>query len=166
MPASSTVTAKAARSAACRSGRARFIGCSNTLSVKAGLWQVALSKSFSASRQTADAAVRLDHDQDLRRKDWHSKCFAAHAASQLCDPPAATRRRLAFGPGAAWPQRYFDDANLYAHYRSAPAHGLRQSSSARARRRRQQRAKKIGRGLTRITNLKRRFPVFQFLCSI
>ena len=52
-------------------------------------------------------------------KVGNQKRFAAHAATQLRDSSFATRRGLAFGAGAAWSQRHFDDADLYAHYRHA-----------------------------------------------
>ena len=101
-------------------------------SVKAAYGQAAypnlfLNRGKPLTRQFAWTTIR-----NYAAGDWSAECFAPHFAPQLCNSSLATRRRLAFGPSFAWPQRYFYNSNLHAHYGSPPAHGLRQSSSARA----------------------------------
>ncbi len=80
--------------------------------------------------KSANQAGGLGDYQDLRRTGRRSRYLAAHIASQLWHSSDATRRRFAFGAGAAGPRGHFDHRNLHAHHRPAHAQGLRSISSA------------------------------------
>ncbi len=58
---------------------------------------------------------------------------AAHAAPQLCNAPARSRRRPAIGADDAGPFRHFDDADLHACCGRTIETGVQGASSARLR---------------------------------
>ena len=69
-----------------------------------------------ARRRRADARRLLEDPQGVRppvRADRAAE--PARAATLVCDAPARARRRPAGHPDDAGPQRFVDDADLYAH---------------------------------------------------
>ena len=102
------------------------------LSIKASYGRPAYPNLFlhrgkPLTRQLAWSMIKTYAEQvGLQNVSPHTlrHSFATHSV--------AARRRLAFGAGAAWTQRYLDHANLHTHHGSTSAQRLRQPSSARA----------------------------------
>src|SRR6185436_14670831 len=98
------------------------------------LWETILPECVPATWQAVHSSYCLGDDQASRGTSGHQERLATHIAPQFCHPSAATRRRLAFGPGAVRTQRHLDDSDLHPHDRCSSAVCLQPTSPSRTSR--------------------------------